>query len=234
MKKKSIITLLIIIVFAAALFFFVLTRPLVYFLEPNLPKDYIKRFSFPSIYCGGAIVLHGNEGLLDTLSRFREPDIVLYTLFTEECKKGKERVELFSKDGIDITEEESLISLISFFKDKTLCVLVDKSNNKEEELYSKLLSINPALIKIEYDSYYLEDESILSSINNFYGAIFLSLESSEIMKKTKSRVLLSYFDALAAISNERVITALPDWNKIIKALLDNRRESYYTLGVIHK
>ena len=236
MRKKSLVALAVLSAIVLAFILWLFLVPFVIYVQPQVPEEYGRRLTHPVTT---PFYLVGKDGGL--LSRFRSPDLVVYSPISERMESDAITLEWgnpHSDEDYSLTfnKIDMYRSALSETEGRAIAFLYDRNDWEAQEIFSSLEKEYPSLLPVSYDGRVsvVNEEDILSSLDKVWGVIVFDSESSAVAwRKTKAKVIMDTVSAASALTLDKVMAIEPRWDEIIPSALKKDSLSFhYTLTVI--
>ena len=180
MRKKSLVALAVLSAIVLAFILWLFLVPFVIYVQPQVPEEYGRRLTHPVTT---PFYLVGKDGGL--LSRFRSPDLVVYSPISERIESDAVTLEWGnpqSKEDYSLTfnKIDMYRSALSETEGRAIAFLYDRNDWEAQEIFSSLENEYPSLLPVSYDGRVsvVNEEDILSSLDKVWGVIVFDSESS--------------------------------------------------------
>ena len=236
MRKKSLVALAVLSAIVLAFILWLFLVPFVIYVQPQVPEEYGRRLTHPVTT---PFYLVGKDGGL--LSRFRSPDLVVYSPISERMESDAVTLEWGnpqSKEDYSLTfnKIDMYRAALSEMEGRAIAFLYDRNDWEAQEIFSSLENEYPSLLPVSYDGRVsvVNEEDILSSLDKVWGVIVFDSESSAVAwRKTKAKVIMDTVSAASVLTLDKVMAIEPRWDEIIPSALKKDMLSFhYTLTVI--
>ena len=233
MHRKGLKAFAILLFLILALSVCYLLLPVVIFVKPPLPDEYLERLSMPSRLSFSYRLVVSDEESLKKDYIAHKPDLVIFSPLSEKseyiaCKSmawghGDERGTF---DALFLIEEEKLwLSALSESAKVSTAFLHEASDAESERVFNILKDVDGFVYDIKYDDRIsgANQDLILNELaeNNTVSVLLFDPESSYpiLYEDTGIVFYVDFRDGAALYSPDKLISIEPDWRKAIKAAL---------------
>ncbi|MBQ0071130.1 MAG: hypothetical protein KBS81_04635 [Spirochaetales bacterium] len=245
MKRRTVlITILSLILLVGGCGLVAFFRPLVVYVEPNVPQVVVDRFSYPSFYGKGYWSLHLKEATLKKISSIKKPTLVIYSplsavdnAYDRTLQWGTRNSD--AKISLVLDEDTLWKDMMEKLGDHPVGILYERFDTHDANVFSSLEKDYPNLVRVVYEGRInnINRAEILEELDTLYAVLVPTpLEKEDVLRKTKARVVVDEREAVSFVTMDRVISAAIDWDQIVPmALLMEEVElkAHYTLSVLH-
>ena len=237
MRGRRLWTFAIILFLILCASVYYLFLPVVLYVEPDLPKEYLDRLSRPSYFSASyRLVISNEEDLMRDYVLFK-PEMVIFSPLTENPGYISAKTYCWGiqdKEGFDyafiVDEEKMFISSLLRSGAVSTAFVYEEGIKEAESIFNTLKRVNEFVYPVTYKSKI--SDATLSGIvselekNQSVAALVYDAESAHrlLSADTGIEFYVDFRDYAALYSIKNLVSIDPDWRSAISSALLNEED----------
>lgn len=235
MRERRLWTFAIILFVILCASVYYLFLPVVIYVQPDLPKEYLRRLSRPSYFSASYRLVMSNEEDLMRDYNLSNPDLVIFSPMTEN--PGYITVKTYcwgisDKEGFDYAflsnDEKMFITALERSGAISTAFVYEESSLKAQELFESLKEVNDFIYPVVYKNK-ISDATLDNVINELeknqsVAAIVHDPETAHrlLSENTGIEFYVDFRDYAALYSINNLVSIEPDWKSAIDSALSSK------------
>ena len=240
MRERRLWTFAIILFLILCASVYYLLLPVVLYVEPDLPKEYLDRLSRPSYFSTSyRLVISNEEDLMRDYVLFK-PELVIFSPLTENPGYISSKIYYWGipeEEGFcnffSIDEEKMFVSALVRSGEVSTAFVYEEGNQGAENIFASLKRVNEFVYPVTYKNK-ISDATLSGVVNELeknqsVAALVYDAESAHrlLSAETGIEFYVDFRDYAALYSIKNLVSIDPDWRSAInRALVSDENISF--------